>query len=127
MNEIPKLTNRQYRLLFALITLAIFCFATGLLFLIPEKYYSYYALFAPIIFLVDVLILPLLKKQRMSEDEQRAYPIFIFMGLALIMASLILLYINRQPDYWIYSFVLASSFLTSAVVFQYLRNRKTIP
>lgn len=127
MNESPKLTDGQYRVLFTLIALAILCFSMGIPFLIPEKYHSHYALLASIISLVDVLILPSLKKGRMSDDEKRTYPLFIVMGLILILVSSILLYMNMEPDYWMWSFVFPSGFLTSAILFQYLRNRNIIP
>lgn len=127
MNESPKLTDGQYRLVFTLIALAILGFSTGIPFLIPEKYHSYYALLASIIFLVDVLILPSLKKGRISEDEKRTYPFFVAMGLVLILVSSILLYMNIKPSYWMQSFVFPAGFFTSGVLFQYLRNRKIIP
>jgi len=126
MNVPPKFRDKQYYLLFTLIFLAIWCFAIGFLLLIPEKYHSYYALFASIIFLIDVLILQSLKKGRISEDEKNMHHLFFSIGSVLILVSSILLYMNIQPDYFIFSFVFASSFLTTAVVFQSLRNRNII-
>jgi hypothetical protein len=127
MTESNKLTEWQYRLIFTLMFLIIWAFAFGVLRLIAEKYHSNYAFFASIICLVDVLILPLLKKKKMSEDEKNTYPLFLTIGLVLILWPSILLYTNRQPGIWIWSFVYASSFLTSAIIFQHLRNHIIIP
>jgi hypothetical protein len=127
MNTSPKLSDKKYRLMFTLIALAIWCFSIGILFLIPEKYHSHYAFSLAVVFLLDALLLPRLKKWRVTEDEKRTYPLFPLMGLLLILVASILLYINIEPGVWIFSFILGTDILTSGVVFQYLRNRHTIP
>jgi hypothetical protein len=127
MNKIKKLKDWQYYLIFAFIFLVIWSFAFGILHKIPETYHPHYALFVSMIFLVDVLCLPPLKKWKMSEDEKRGYVGFCVMGLILILWSLILLFMKIHPGSWMWSFVFSSSFLTSAIIFQYLRNREVIP
>lgn len=127
MNESRKYTDRQYRLIASLVAVIIYSLVVAVFFIIPEKFHSHYSLLLSVVFLIDVLLLPSLKKQTMSRDEKWAYPLFVIMGLGLILASSILLYLDLQPKYWIFSFITVSSLLTGLVVYQFLRNRKIIP
>lgn len=126
MNDSPKFTDTQYRLIGSVIAVIIFSLMTAAFFQIPEKYHSYYALLLSVIFLVDIALVPTLKKQKMSKDERLAYPLFIIMGLGLFLTSSVLIYLNLQPKSWMFSFISASSFLTGLVIFQYLRDRNII-
>lgn len=122
-----QLTDKQYRLLFMVMTLAILCFISSILFVIPEKYYSLYALFLSVVFLVDVLIFPRFQAGKISEDEEIGSILFLVMAFVLILSSLFLLYLGVQPGYWMLSYVFSAGFLTSMIIFQYLRNREIIP
>ena len=126
MDTSPKLTDKQYRFLFSLITLSIWCFTTGISFFIAGTYHSYFALFLAINIFIVILLFRPLKKNKMSHDEKQTYPLFLIFGLAMILWASALLYLGKQPGIWILSFVVGSGLLNSMVIFQFLRNRKII-
>lgn len=125
MSKPSKLAGWQFHPMSSLLFVVIYLIAFKLTNLLPEEYHSYYALFASIIFLIDVLILFLPDKEFL--EERKGYLLFLALGLTLLLISALLIYTNTQPGIWISSFSIAASFLTSMVIFKYFRKLVIIP
>ena len=123
-------TKRKYYFIIVSISLVVLLIAGGAFFLIPETYRPYYGLGASFVFMIDVLIMPSLKSGILSDDDKKARPFWILLGILIIFEALVFVFSELSPQDafpWIFSIVEVSSLLTSFVLYQYLRERKVIP
>lgn len=128
MTEKPLHSSKQYFIEFFLICLLLLMVVDGGFILIPSNWQSGYVLLASLIMMADIFIFPRLKP--LSDEERRIrliWILFCIVNLCVALAFILFDFSSRITLGGMMGMLFVSSFLTSAVVFQYLRNRRIIP